>query len=81
MANPCRDSQRDAGRGRLRYVVPVLLEELIRKLPSDTAEKVKKAKERFNTRIRESLRRETRLSLHRQTDTRNGRDEINHRAH
>ena len=57
--------------------MPILLTDLIKKLPSDTPDRVKAAKERFNNKIRESLRRETRLGLHRrQDDLVGGRDEM-----
>ena len=49
--------------------MPILLEELIQQVPVETEEKVKKAKEAFNARIREALRRETRLSLQRHDGT------------
>jgi len=49
--------------------MPILLEELIEQLPSDTEDRVKKAKDRFNARIRDALRRETRLSFHRADET------------
>jgi hypothetical protein len=52
--------------------MPILLTDLIDTLPHDTPERVRRAKERFNERIREALRRETRLSLHR--GARDGRD-------
>jgi hypothetical protein len=48
--------------------MPILLTDLIKKLPSDTPDRVRASKERFNTRIREALRRETRLSLNRRKD-------------
>jgi len=47
--------------------MPILLHDLVEKLPSDTEDRVRRAKERFNERIREALRRETRLSLYRGT--------------
>lgn len=57
--------------------MPILLDDLIHKLPSDTEEKVRRAKERLNERIREALRRETRLSLYRGTgDGRDRRDDV-----
>jgi hypothetical protein len=57
--------------------MPILLDDLIQKLPSDTADKVRRAKERFNERIREALRRETRLSLYRGTgEGRDRRDDV-----
>lgn len=57
--------------------MPILLSDLIKKLPSDTPDRVKAAKERFNTRIREALRRETRLGLNRRKDDLiGGRDEM-----
>jgi hypothetical protein len=57
--------------------MPILLDDLIQKLPSDTEEKVRRAKERLNERIREALRRETRLSLYRGTgDGRERRDDV-----
>lgn len=43
--------------------MPILLADLIAKLPSDTEEKVKKARDKFNNKIREALRRETRLAF------------------
>ncbi len=43
--------------------MPILLEELIAKLPSDTEERAKKARDRFNNRVRDALRRETRLAF------------------
>ena len=43
--------------------VPIYLTELIEKLPSDTAERVKRAKDKHNVRIREALRHETGLKL------------------
>jgi len=49
---------------------------LLEKLPPDTEERVKKAKDRWNQRIREALRRETRLSLHRRDEYRNKDDVI-----
>lgn len=56
--------------------MPILLSDLIQKLPSDTEDKVRRAKERFNERIRDALRRETRLSLNRGTgETRDRRDD------
>jgi hypothetical protein len=48
--------------------MPILLEDLIYQLPSDTAERVAKAKDRFNTRVREALRQETRLVFRRRDD-------------
>lgn len=55
----------------------ILLGDLIQKLPSDTPDKVRRAKERFNERIREALRRETRLSLFRGAgDGRDRRDDV-----
>jgi hypothetical protein len=57
--------------------VPILLTDLIKKLPSDTPDRVRAAKERFNTRIREALRRETRLGFNRhKDDLLGGRDEM-----
>jgi hypothetical protein len=56
--------------------MPILLQELIQALPSDSPERVRKAKERFNARVRDSLRRETRLSLHRRTNQQTKDDEI-----
>jgi hypothetical protein len=57
--------------------MPILLNDLISKLPSETEDKVRRAKERFNERIREALRRETRLSLYRGTgDGRDKRDDV-----
>ena len=57
--------------------MPILLTDLIKKLPSDTPDRVKASKERFNTRIREALRRETRLGLNRRKDDLlGGRDEM-----
>lgn len=49
--------------------MPILLQDLIYQLPSDTEDKVKQARDRFNTRVRDALRRETRLSFHRADDT------------
>jgi hypothetical protein len=43
--------------------LPIYLTELIEKLPSDTAERVKRAKDKHNARIREALRHETGLKL------------------
>lgn len=43
--------------------MPIYLTELIEKLPSDTAERVKRAKDKHNVRIREALRHETGLKL------------------
>jgi hypothetical protein len=43
--------------------LPIYLSELIEKLPSDTAERVKRAKDKHNARIREALRHETGLKL------------------
>jgi hypothetical protein len=43
--------------------VPIYLTELIEKLPSDTAERVKRAKDKHNVRIREALRHESGLKL------------------
>jgi hypothetical protein len=45
--------------------MPIKLAELIDKLPSDTAERVKKAKDKHNTRVRNALRHETGLKLNR----------------
>jgi hypothetical protein len=45
--------------------MPILLEELTKRLPSDTAERVAKAKERINRPIRDALREETGLTLNR----------------
>jgi len=57
--------------------MPILLNDLVAKLPSDTEDKVRRAKERFNERIRETMRRETRLSLHRKNgDGRDKRDDV-----
>jgi hypothetical protein len=56
--------------------MPILLEDLIRQLPSDTEERIKQARERFNNRIREALRNETRFFLKRQGDSRDQGDEI-----
>jgi hypothetical protein len=57
--------------------MPILLTDLIKKLPSDTPDRVKAAKERFNPKIREALRRETRLGLNRRKDDLlGGRDEL-----
>jgi hypothetical protein len=57
--------------------MPILLNDLISKLPSETEDKVRRAKERFNERIREALRRETRLSLYRGAgDGREKRDDV-----
>jgi hypothetical protein len=53
----------------------ILLRKLLEQLPPDTEERVRKAKDRWNTRIREALRRETRLSLHRRDEYRD-KDEI-----
>ena len=47
----------------------ILLEDLIYQLPSDTEDKVRQAKDRFNARVRDALRRETRLSFHRDERT------------
>jgi len=57
--------------------VPVLLESLIQQLPSDTSERVQKARDRFNNRIREALRRETRLSFRRRADERDSQRQEN----
>jgi hypothetical protein len=57
--------------------MPILLTDLIKKLPSDTPDRVKAAKDRFNTKIRQALRQETRLGLNRrQDDLLGGRDEM-----
>ena len=57
--------------------MPIMLNDLISKLPSETEDKVRRAKERFNERIREALRRETRLSLYRGSgDGRDRRDDV-----
>lgn len=53
----------------------ILLSDLLKKLPPNTEERVKKAKDRWNKKIREALRRETRLSLHRRDDF-TSKDEI-----
>jgi hypothetical protein len=45
--------------------MPILLQDLIHQLPPDTEERVRKARDRFNGRLRDALRRETRLSFHR----------------
>ena len=45
--------------------MPIYLTELIDRLPSDTAERVKKAKDKHNTRVRNALRHETGLKLNR----------------
>ena len=55
----------------------ILLTDLIKKLPSDTQDRVRAAKDRFNTKIRQALRQETRLGLNRrQDDLLGGRDEM-----
>src|ERR1700738_2722107 len=59
--------------GRL---MSILISDLIKQLPPDTEERVKKTKDRWNTRIREALRRETRLSLHRRDKYTQDKDEI-----
>lgn len=56
--------------------MPILLDDLIAQLPSDTAERVRKAKDQFNTRVREALRQETRLSLRRRDDPDEGTERI-----
>lgn len=55
--------------------MPILLEDLIKQLPSDTEEKVKKAKDDFRESVRHALRAETRFYFRRRTDARDGRDE------
>jgi hypothetical protein len=55
--------------------MPILLEDLIERLPSDTEEKVKKARDRFNNRIREALRGETRFYFRRRAGSNSPRDE------
>lgn len=50
--------------------MPILIQELLNALPDDTEDRVKNAKDRFNNRVRESLRRETRFAFRR----RNGGD-------
>src|SRR3989442_15075119 len=52
--------------------MPILLEDLIKQLPADTEEKVRKAKDRFNNRVRD----ETRFYFRRRTDLNDHRDEI-----
>jgi hypothetical protein len=54
--------------------MPILLKELIERLPSDTPEKVRKARDKFNSRVREALRQETRLAFRRR-DNPNDRQE------
>lgn len=54
----------------------IQLEELIKQLPPDTDEKVRRAKDRFNSRIREALRSETRFYLRRRLDANDHRDEV-----
>jgi hypothetical protein len=45
--------------------MPVLLDELLSRIPSDTRQRVERARDRFNPLIREALRRETGLRLKR----------------
>jgi hypothetical protein len=52
----------------------IRLSKLIENLPAGTEDRIKKAKDRWNSRIREALRRETRLSLHRRDDS-TGKDD------
>lgn len=54
----------------------ILLSKLIDQLPPDTEKRVQKSKDLWNTRIREGLRRETRLTLHRHDESHGSKDEI-----
>jgi hypothetical protein len=54
--------------------MPILLEDLIKQLPSDTEKRVSASKDRFRARIREALRTETRLTLYRSGEDRDGSD-------
>jgi hypothetical protein len=45
--------------------MPILLEDLLSRIPSDTCERTDRIRERFNPLIREALRRETGLRLKR----------------
>lgn len=45
--------------------MPILLSELIKKIPADTEERVLRAKDRMNSTIRDAMRRETGLLLNR----------------
>jgi hypothetical protein len=55
--------------------MPILLKDLIDQLPSDMEEKVRKARDRFNNRIREALRGETRFYFRRRAGSDSYRDE------
>lgn len=54
--------------------MPILLEDLIKQLPGDTERRVSAAKDRLRPRIREALRAETRLTLTRSGEDRDGAD-------
>jgi hypothetical protein len=54
----------------------IRLSKLLENLPAGTEDRIKKAKDRWNPRIREALRRETRLSLQRRDDSKGKDDNI-----
>ncbi len=53
----------------------MLLKDLIQQVPREVESEVRKAKDRFNARIRHGMRGETRLNLRRRADAARGRDE------
>ncbi|MGR3174546.1 MAG: hypothetical protein ACUZ8N_08120 [Candidatus Scalindua sp.] len=45
--------------------MPILLQELLQKIPDDTEKRVDRTRKRINTEVREAIKRETGLALNR----------------